>query len=114
MLHDLFAAYDLPRLRPLLTFNLPFVGAYLSILPMNRLGCRPAERNVGIFAAMIQLAVMTYFISNGVGFQLFYFSVGGVLSLAYARPRKGLTLTLMGVAAVLYLLCHFLYPPGQT
>ena len=61
----------------------------------------------------IQIIVVTYFIGAGSGVHLFFFPIAAWLGLFSSSSRTGVVLA-FGLAAFLFLLCHFLFPAETT
>src|SRR5690606_8649600 len=97
----------------LLLANLAFMACYLLVLLMNRAGIFGAARNTALLAVHLHLLVATYFIGAGSGVHLFYFPLGTWLGLFFASNRTRVALA-FGIAALLFLVCHFAFPPGTT
>ncbi|RFA27189.1 hypothetical protein CAI21_15175 [Alkalilimnicola ehrlichii] len=100
---------------PSFVANVFFIAGYLVALPLNGWGWHNSARNVVVLNGCTQLFVVTYFISNGAGVHLFYFSVGGVLPLMFYRRQELPLLVVATVGVVvLFVFCHFYFPPGST
>jgi diguanylate cyclase (GGDEF)-like protein len=91
--------------------NLPFVGSYLLTLFLNRAGRFRTARVAVLGAVCVQLFVITALISTSAGVHLFYFSLAASLGLLFATR---MTLLLIGLAAILFVVCHLAFPPGTT
>ncbi len=109
-----YIIYDLPALLPLILLNIAIMGTYLSALPLNAAGRHDMARNMALTAPMVQLILVTAFLSTGAGVHLFYLSLACLLPLAFSRERMPLLLFLLGLAALLLLMSHLLFPPGRS
>ena len=107
----LFDTY--PYLRPF-TLNLLFITIYLLVLPINRAGHHNLARNLVLGNACFQILAGTYFISAEAGIHLFYLTLASVLSLIFYRSSNGRLLLLLSLIALLFLICHFLFPVGSV
>ena len=94
---------------PLLLANVGFMACYVAVPPMNRAGMYRAARNTALAVVHIQIIVVTYFIGAGSGVHLFFFPIAAWLGLFSSSSRAGVVLA-FGLAAFLFLLCHFLFP----
>ncbi|MBA1148536.1 GGDEF domain-containing protein [Ectothiorhodospiraceae bacterium WFHF3C12] len=114
-LYEIFyVVYDFGLLWPVFLANLVFIGVYLAIPLINRAGHRLLASHVGFLNVLVQLFVVTYFLSTGAGVQLFYFTLAGLLALMYSRIRFPATLAMALVAAGLYGFCHFRFTPDRA
>jgi diguanylate cyclase (GGDEF)-like protein len=110
----LYLALDIVHFRPLLLLNLLFAAGYLAALPLNHAGRHLLARNLVLGTIFVHIFVATAYVGTGAGVHLFYFALGSSLGLLYANRREPWTLVLMALAAVLFLYCHFSFPPGTT
>ncbi|MCC5809030.1 MAG: diguanylate cyclase [Ectothiorhodospiraceae bacterium] len=109
-----YIIYDLAALLPLILLNVAIMATYLSALPLNAAGRHDTARNMALTAPMVQVILVTAFLSTGAGVHLFYFSLACLLPLAFSRERMRLLLFLLGLTTVLLMLSHLLFPPGRS
>src|SRR5690606_37748827 len=53
-------------------------------------------------------------ISAGSGCHLFYFPMAAAVAAVFGRRGRSLTALFVGLGALLYVACHFAFPPGTT
>lgn len=88
--------------------------AYLSVPWLNHRGFHDRARNLALTTALTQLLVVTWCISSGAGVHLFYFSLGGAFFLIFHTYRQWWMFLLIALAAILFLVCHFAFPPDRA
>ena len=94
--------------------NLLFIAAYAAAPLLNRAGRFEAARAVAVGAVYVQLFVITALISTAAGVHLFYFALGASLGAVFASRDRSATLWLIGLGALLFVVCHIAFPPGTT
>lgn len=109
--YQAFYLTDLGHYLVVLAANLPFIGSYAMTLLLNRSGRFKTARAAVLGTVYVHLFVITALISTSAGVHLFYFSLAASLGLLFTtRP----TLLLIGLAALLYVVCHLAFPAGTT
>lgn len=94
--------------------NLLFIAAYAAAPLLNRAGRFGAARAVAVGSVYVQLFVITALISTAAGVHLFYFALGASLGAVFASRDRSATLWLIGLGALLFVVCHIAFPPGTT
>jgi diguanylate cyclase (GGDEF)-like protein len=109
-----YAIVDLRYYLSVFIVNLVFIGVCGSAVLLNRWGRFNLALDLIVGALYIQVLAVTALLSTGPGVHLFYFSLGASLGMFFVagHERRALTLTLL--AAVLFITCHFAFPPGTT
>ena len=107
-----YLVHDARYYLPLILANLLFMCGYAAGPLLNHGRGYGAARTLVLCTVYVQLFVVTSFISTAAGVHLFYF-VQGVAVLGYTSRRLMLVL-FAGLATVLFLVCHFAFPPGST
>jgi diguanylate cyclase (GGDEF)-like protein len=100
--------------RPLLNANLIFIACYLGVILLNRAGWFRGARNLLLGGVYVQLFIVTMLIGNGVGVDLFYFSLAAGVSVLFVGRQPRIILPLIVLAAVLYVVCQFTMPPQHA
>ncbi len=112
--YQLFYLTDISRYFVVFSANLLFIASYLTTLLLNRGGKLKTARAVALGTVYVQLFVVTSLISTAAGVHLFYFALGACLGMLFSTREQKAALPLVALAAVLYLVCHFAFPPGTT
>ncbi len=99
---------------PIISANLVFIGIYFSALPLNRAGRHRLAAAMTLAAVYAHLFVVTYFISTAAGVHLFYFALGAASGMLLAAGGGASLFLLMLLSAVLFMACHWLFPPGSA
>lgn len=108
LLHDI-ATYWL-----VFSANILFIAAYVSVVLSNLVGRHSLARDLALLTASGQIFVVTGLVSSASGVQLFYFSVGAFLALAYSRMNaRRFWLQSLGIG-VLFIICQFLFTPARA
>lgn len=109
-----YLVYDFGLFWPVFTANLVFISLYLSVPAFNRAGWFTLASGIVFVGVLVQLAVVTYFISTGAGVHLFYFTLASLPALLYSRIRLSTTVLIAVLAGGLYTMCHFLFTPARA
>jgi diguanylate cyclase (GGDEF)-like protein len=109
-----FASVNFGYYLPIFVTNLVFIGICASSAALNRLGRFNLALDVLVMSLFIQPLVVTAFLGTGAGVHLYYFSLGGSLGMFFIAGHEVRAVTLTLVAASLFLVCHFAFPPGTT
>ena len=105
---------DPRRYLPVLVINLLCAACYLSALPLNRAGRFDLACAMVLVTVYVHLFVVTLLISTGAGVHLFYLSIGASLGVLFVTTRRPISIGFMALAAVLFVVCEFAFPAGQT
>lgn len=96
------------------TANLLFIVAYLTGPLLNHAKRFEIARRVVIGTILVQLFVVTSLISTAAGVHLFYFALCASMGAVFASRQRKATLVLVGLSALLYVVCHVAFQPGST
>jgi diguanylate cyclase (GGDEF)-like protein len=99
---------------PVFVANLAFIAVCASAVVLNRRGRFDLALDLIVGALYVHLLVLTSLLSTGPGLHLFYFSLGGSLGMFFITGREITALALTLLATVLFVVCHFAFPPGTT
>lgn len=109
-----YLIYDIAHFLPLFSLNLLFMGNYVAAMFLNRSGKYNTARNLALGTVVVQVFVVTYFISSAAGVHLFYFTLAGMAALMFATRQDMEFLGWLVLSAVLFVIAHFSFPPGTT
>ncbi|HWV58830.1 MAG TPA: diguanylate cyclase [Longimicrobiales bacterium] len=109
-----YLIHDVVYYAPVLVANLVAISSYAIVLRLNRAGRFTFARNLAVVTIYIHLFTVTALIGRDSGVHLFYFSLSSVLGLLYVSGRDVVPLLLMGLSALLHVVCHFAFPPGVS
>lgn len=105
--------YDFAVYRSVFIANVFFMVVYLSVLLLNYQRWHNIASHVLLINGCTQLFVVTSFVGNGAGINLFYFTLAAVLIFLYQRLRiriHAAVMTLFGMLYVVRISC-FPRPP---
>lgn len=94
--------------------NLVFISLYLVVLSLNHRGRYNFARNLLLTNAVVQVFVVTYFVGEGAGVHLFYFSLAAVLVFLIRNLRVWLYSFIMLGFGVLYTTAQFLFTEDRV
>lgn len=109
-----YLLYDIALYWPVFTVNLVFIAVYLVVPLINRRGDHNYARNLVLVNGCTQVFVVTYFIGAEAGIHLFYFAIGSIQALIFRRHHTGLLVLVLGMVAVLFVVCQFVFSVGVT
>lgn len=109
-----YTLYDFSVYGGVFFANLVFVAGYFAGMLLNCWGRHTAARNLVLVNACTQLIVVTYFLSAGAGVHLFYFTIASIMAFIFRPLKTGRFCLQMSVLALLFLLGHFAFRPGQS
>jgi diguanylate cyclase (GGDEF)-like protein len=109
-----YLIYDIVLFLPVFSLNLLFMSSYLAAMFLNRARKYNAARNLALGTIVVQLFMVTYFISAAAGVHLFYFTLAGMAALMFATRQDLEFLGWMLLSAAMFIISHFAFPPGTT
>ena len=81
---------------------------------LNRAGRFRIARVLVIGTVYAHIPVVLSLISAGSGCHLFYFPMAAAVAAVLGSPGRSATVLFVGLGALLYVWCHFAFPPGTT
>ncbi|HEY8554535.1 MAG TPA: diguanylate cyclase [Burkholderiales bacterium] len=112
--YEVFYLTDLAHYAWIFVANIPFIATYASVLLLNRAGRFEIARVVAIGAVYVHIPVVLSLISSGSGCHLFYFPMAAAVAAVFGSHERTATALWVGLGALLYVVCHFAFPPGTT
>lgn len=101
--------YDFAVYRNVFIANVFFMVMYLSVLLLNYQRWHNTASHVLLINGCTQLFVVTFFVGNGAGINLFYFTLAAVLIFLYQRLRIRIYAAVMTLFGMLYAVTHFMF-----
>ncbi|SPJ33762.1 GGDEF domain-containing protein [Kushneria phyllosphaerae] len=109
-----YYCYDFAAYRHVFNANIFFMVIYLSVLLLNYHRWHNTASHVLLLNGCTQLFVVTLFVGNGAGVNLFYFTLAAVLIFLYQRLSIRVYAAVMTLFGTLYLVTHFLFTSADV
>lgn len=109
-----YLLHDITGFWLVFSVNILFIAAYMSVVLSNLVGRHSLARDLALLTASGQIFVVTGLIGSASGVQLFYFSVGAFLALAYSRMNARRFWFQSLIIGVLFIICQFLFTPARA
>jgi len=110
----IFLLYDPRQFFPVLLASGLFGLGYALVPWINRQGCARWAMVQVLTTAYLQLLVITALISSSAGTHLYYLGLALVVPLLFQRIRCRLVAPLVALAAGLFVVSHFAFPPAAA
>ncbi|WP_348765670.1 diguanylate cyclase [uncultured Salinisphaera sp.] len=99
---------------PVFASNVVIMSGYLWTLRANHRRRHDSARNFVVLVAMIQLAVVTWYLGRGLGVHLFYFTIVSILPLLFERARATTIGALAFANVLLFWICDQYFGNGTV
>lgn len=112
--YQVFYLTDLAHYAWVFAANMLFIASYAGVLLLNRAGRFEAARVVVTGTVYVHIPVVLSLISSASGVHFFYFPMAASMGAVFGSRERWATALFVGLGALLFVVCHFAFPPGTT